>query len=351
LLRTQKKQPPSWRYVPAEAFRSFVTKDIIEYAGSLTFKTILAIFPALVVIVAILGTLGNNERVASRIIEEAESVTPETAWASVGPIFDSILRSQGRELGMGLGIVVLLWTVAGYVRTFGHAMNRIYGVGEGRGILEWNIKMYLLTLALLVTAVFGVLAFGMFGPVAAYFAGRLGITQWMLSAWGAVRWAVILSSLTIFVSLLYRTTSNVKSPKSKILGLGAFISVAGIILSTFAISYYVGKFGNLGATYGALAGVIVVMIWAYISNVVILAGAVIDCEVMRVRQLWHGMDAENGVVVELRNVRGLDSLESKAELSRNRYLSVKNFANGGLSEEFSSEMQTSTDRERTRPPT
>ncbi|MEY8567464.1 YihY/virulence factor BrkB family protein [Corynebacteriaceae bacterium 7-707] len=332
MLRLQKKQLPSWRYVPGESFRSFVTKDVIEYAGSLTFKTILAIFPALIVIVAILGILGNNEQVASRIIEEAESVTPETAWTSVGPIFDSILRSQGRGLGMGLGIAVLLWTVAGYIRTFGHAMNRIYGVGEGRGILEWNIKMYFLTLALLVTAVVGILAFGMFGPVAAYFAGKLGITQWMLSTWGAVRWAVVISSLTIFISMLYRTTSNVKLPKSRILGLGALLSVAGIVLSTLAISYYFGKFGNLGATYGALSGVIVVMIWAYISNVLILAGAVIDCEVMRVRQLWHGMEAEDGVVVELRNVKGLDSLKSKADLSRKRYLRVKNAADGRLLE-------------------
>jgi membrane protein len=289
-----------WRAVPGRALRRFDAYGCVDYAGSLAYRSLLALFPGLIALVSVLSLFGQNERTVLRLLDEARAVTPEQTWDSVRPVLESVLNAPAAGLGLAVGIVTTLWTASGYVKTFGRAMNTIYEVPEGRGVIRWNLQMYLLTAFLLVLAALGVMGLVISGPVADWVGAAVGLRSTVLTVWAVVRWGLVVLAVVVAVVLLYRGTPNIRLRPRTWFSPGAVLAIVGAAGASFLLYVYVARFGRFHATYGALAGIIVLMLWAFLVNAVLLFGAVLDSEIERVRQLRDGLPAEESLQVTAR---------------------------------------------------
>ncbi len=300
-----------WRNVPGRAVRRFGAYGCLDYAGSLAYRSLLALFPGLIALVSVLSLFGQDEDTVLRLLDEAQAVTPEETWSSVRPVLENVLTAPAAGLGLAVGLATTLWTASGYVKTFGRAMNTIYEVEEGRGVVRWNLQMYLLTASLLVLAALGVLSLVVSGPVAAWLGAVVGLREEALSVWAVLRWFLVPLAVILVIVLLYRITPNVRLRPRTWFSPGAVLAIVGAVIASGGLYGYVTWFGRFNATYGALAGIIVLMLWAYLVNAVLLFGAVLDSETERVRQLREGLPAEESLQVTERYTAAVEKRDSQ----------------------------------------
>lgn len=271
---------------------------------------------------SILGLFGQSEETVVSLLNEAEDIVPAAAWGTVELVLENILTTPSAGLGLLVGLLATLWTASGYVKTFGRAMNSIYDTYEGRGLIKYNIQMYLLTAFILVLLALGIIAFSLSGPFAERIGAAVGLADTVLAVWQTVRWIVIGVVVVLLVGLLYRTTPNIRVHGIWWVSPGAGLAIAGAVLASLAFFSYVSNFGNFDATYGALAGVVILMLWIFIVNLLLLIGAILDSEIERVRQLKAGLPAEESLQLEVRDTRAIDKAEDKfaRDVERARYV-------------------------------
>lgn len=303
---------PSWRYVLRTAVRGFVADECVDLASGLTFRMLLSIFPALVALVSILSLLGQSGSVVTQVLDEAERVAPTDTWSTVRPMLDTVLDTPAPGWGLVLGLVIALWSASGYVKAFGRAMNTVVGVREGRGVVVFNLVMYLLTLLILVMGALALLVFVLSGPIAEAVGGLLGMSGIALAVWNVARWFLLAGIVVLVVAFLYHATPNIKQPRFRWLSIGALIAIVVSILASLGFSFYVSQFGALNATYGALTGVIILMVWVFIVNAILLFGAQLDCQIERVRELQSGLPAEEHLQLPVRSTKASDRLAQQA---------------------------------------
>ncbi|WP_297007749.1 YihY/virulence factor BrkB family protein [uncultured Corynebacterium sp.] len=315
---------PAWRRIPGRAVRRFVDQDFVDFVGSLAFRALLALFPGLIALVSILALFGQSEESVIRLLNDVEAVTPEHSWESVRPVLESILRTPQAGLGLVIGLVTTLWTASGYIKTFSRTMNAVYGITEGRGLFKWNMQMYLLTGLFLLLAAVGLIVSVVAGPVAEAVGELIHLETAVITVWRYVRWVLVIMVVVLGVGMLYRITPNVRMRRTwggrhfpwylfwlRWFTVGASLSIVATILATMLFFLYVAKAGSFNATYGALAGVVVLMVWLFIVNAALVFGALIDSEVVRMRQLRAGLPAEETLQLRVRDSSASDKRESK----------------------------------------
>lgn len=284
----------NWGYVFKRAFNKFMTDGSTDLAAGLTYFAVLSIFPALLAIVSTLGVFGQGEATANAIINFLSDYAP----ADIMPLVEEPIRNLSSGSGAGLalliGIVGALWTASGYVGAFGRSMNKIYGVVEGRPI--WILRPFnlLVTACLVLVVVLIMLVLLLSGSVLDFINGIIpdldlsGFT----AIWMWVRWPVVFVLAVALIALLYYGTPNVKQPKVRWISPGALIALITMGIAGIGFTFYVTNFGSYNATYGVIGGVIVLLLFLWIMNNVLLFGAQIDAELERVRELRAGMHSE-----------------------------------------------------------
>lgn len=303
---------PSWRYVFRTAARGFVADECVDLASGLTFRMLLSVFPALVALVSILSLLGQSGSVVTQVLDEVERVAPTDTWSSIRPMLDTVLDTPAPGWGLIVGLAIALWSASGYVKAFGRAMNTVVGVPEGRGVVVFNLVMYLLTLLILIMGALALLVFVLSGPIAEAVGGLLGMSGVALTVWNVARWFLLAGIVVLVVAFLYHATPNIKQPRFRWLSIGALIAIVVSILASLGLSFYVSRFGTFNATYGALAGVIVLMLWVFIVNAILLFGAQLDCAIERVRELQAGLPAEEHLQLPVRSTKASDKQAEQA---------------------------------------
>jgi membrane protein len=294
--------PPSWRRVPARAVKRFFDEDFVDFAGSLAFRSLLALFPGLIALVSILGLFGQSEESVIRLLNHVEEVTPENSWESVRPVLENILRTPQAGLGLVIGLLTTLWTVSGYIKTFSRTMNSVYGITEQRGIFRWNVQMYLLTVLFLLLAAVGLVGAVVAGPVAEAVGELIHLETAVITVWRYARWVLVILVVVLLVGMLYRITPDVRLRRTwggrqfpwflfwmRWFTVGASLAIVATVAATMLFFLYVAEAGSFNATYGALAGVVVLLVWMFIVNAALVFGALIDNEVVRTRRLRAGL--------------------------------------------------------------
>lgn len=306
-------RPPksSWFHILRTAFREFLADESIDLAAGLTFRGLLSVFPALVALVSILSLLGQGGSIITSVLDEAEKAAPTDTLSSARPFLESMLDTPAPGWGLVLGLAIALWSASGYVKAFSRAMNTVVGVPEGRGFFVFNLVMYLLTALILVLGALVLLVFVISGPIAQAVGGLLGMGGVALMVWNVVRWFVLAFSVLLLVALLYHATPNVKGLRFRWLSVGALVAILVSILATLGFLFYISQFGTYNATYGALTGVIIVMLWVFIMNATLLFGAQLDSEIERMRQLREGLPAEEELQLPVRGTKASDKQARK----------------------------------------
>jgi membrane protein len=230
--------------------------------------------------------------------------------------------SSGTGLAFVIGLLTALWSASGYVGSFGRAMNRIYEVGEGRPIWKLRPVMLLVTLITVVLAAAVALALVLTGPAAKAVGNAIGLGSTAVLVWNIAKWPVMLLVVVFIVALLYYATPNVKQPKFRWLSVGAVFAIVVWVLASVAFGFYVANFSSYNKTYGSLAGVIVFLLWLWITNLALLFGAELDAELERGRELQAGVAAEKSVQLPPRDTKKIDKAEEKEreDIARGRRL-------------------------------
>jgi membrane protein len=301
----------SWGGVLKRTVTEFKEDNLTDWAAALTYYGILAIFPALIVLVSILGLVG--ESATQPLIDNLGSVAPGPAQ----DIFTSAIQNlQGSTGAAGIffivGLAGAVWSASGYVAAFMRASNSIYDIEEGRPIWKTLPTRVVLTVVLLVLLAISAVAVTLTGGLAKQVGGVVGLSDTAITVWNIAKWPVLLLVVSFMFALLYWAAPNVKHPKFRWISPGGVLAVIGWLIASVAFAFYVANFGSYNKTYGALAGPIVFLVWLWISNIMVLLGAEFNAELERGRALEAGMPKDREPFVEPRDTRKMSDRKGGA---------------------------------------
>jgi membrane protein len=280
--QTRRSADGSWSAVLKRTVKGVSKDNLTDWAAALTYYGVLAIFPALIVLVSVLGLIG--ESATQPLIDNLGKVAPGPAQE----IFTSAIKNlQGSQGAAGVmfvvGLAAALWSASGYVAAFMRASNAIYDMPEGRPIWKTLPVRVVLTLVLLVLLAITAIGVTLTGALAKEVGGVLGLSDTAVSVWNIAKWPVLLVVVSFMFALLYWAAPNVKHAKFRWVSPGGVLALIGWIIASLAFAFYVANFGSYNKTYGALAGPIVFLVWLWISNLMILLGAEFNAELERGR--------------------------------------------------------------------
>ncbi|WP_265522395.1 YihY/virulence factor BrkB family protein [Oerskovia flava] len=304
---------PSWGYVLKRTVREFSRDQCLDLAAALTFFAVLATAPAIIAVVSLLGLVGDGRQAVDQVLDIAEGVVPAETLAVIEPLVEQASEGGGAGLALVTGLALALWSASGYVGAFSRAMNRVYEIPEGRPVWKLRPAMLVVTLLLVVVAALVAAALVMSGPLARAVGETIGLGDTALSVWNIAKWPVVLLLVVLLVAVLYHATPNVRQPTFRWLSVGAVVAILVWVLASAGFAFYVANFGSYGATYGALAGVIVFLLWMWITNLALLFGAELDAELERGRQLQGGIEAEETIQLPPRDTRASDKRAAQRE--------------------------------------
>ena len=304
---------PSLLYVLRKTAREFQRDQCTDLAAALTYYAVLSLFPALLVVVSMLGVFGQGQRTTDAVLEIVAGIAPSSAVDTLRPTIQQLVEAPSAGFALISGALGALWSASGYVGAFGRAMNRIYEVGEGRPVWKLRPLQLLLTLAGLVMAAAAAFMLAVSGPVAAAVGRAIGVGDLAQTLWSVLRWPVILLFVILAVAVLYYATPNVQQPKFRWISIGAAVAIVTWMVASVLFAFYVANFGSYNKTYGALAGVIVFLLWLWITNLALLFGAELDAELERGRQLQAGLPAERELQLPPRDTRVIEKTEAARE--------------------------------------
>jgi membrane protein len=244
-------------------------------AGGVAFFGFLSIFPALIAMISIYGLVASPETVA-RQVADLSAQLPEDAAQLIGEQLESIATNSGSALTWGLVVSILaaLWSASGGVGNIITAINLAYDEVETRKFIKLKGTALILTLGAIV---FVLITFGLVAVVPVVLdALPLGVVGTVLAQ--VLRWGLLLAVFAGALAVLYRVAPDRDAPKLRWVSLGSVVVTVVWALVSLGFSFYVDNFGSYDKTYGAIAGVIVLMLWLYLTCYLVLLGAEINSE-------------------------------------------------------------------------
>jgi membrane protein len=281
----------AWFGVVRRTFAEFSADDMTDWAAALTYYGILAIFPALIALVSILGLIGTSA--TKPLLDNLGSFAPGPAHQILANALHGLTQSKsGAGILFVVGLAGALWAASGYIGAFIRASNRIWDVEEGRPI--WRILPLRLFITVLMVLLLAASAFAVVvtGPLADRVGKLVGIGGAAVTAWDIAKWPVLILVVSFMFSILYYASPNVRHPSFRWLAPGGVLAVVVWMLVSAAFGLYVANFGSYNKTYGSLGAIIIFLVWLWLSNVAILLGAELNAEITRGRQIEAGQPAE-----------------------------------------------------------
>ncbi|UAW99928.1 YihY/virulence factor BrkB family protein [Halopseudomonas nanhaiensis] len=261
-----------WADLTRRTFKAYARDRMQTYAAALAFRTIFAVFPFFLFLIAILGFLGIPE-FFTWLRQQAEVVLPEAIVEQLNPVIEELKTRRGGAL-VG-GVIVSLWTAALAVRDLMLAMNNAYEVEESRPL--WKIVGITVGTTLAITAMLLLTAgLMLLGPDATqWLSDQLDPGERIAWVWGWLRWPVIVTMLFFIAALLYYVTPDVKQ-RFRFVTPGSLIAVPVWIGASIGFSFYMRNFADYGAVYGGLGAIIMLLLYFYVSSLVLLLGAEVN---------------------------------------------------------------------------
>ncbi|MBF4132972.1 ribonuclease BN [Streptomyces albidoflavus] len=280
----------------------FQDDELADRAAALTYYGVLALFPGLLVLVSLLGVAG--ESATRRVLESIKKMAPGPARDVVTSAVEGVQGAGGvGSLLAVVGVLAALWSASGYVGAFIRSSNAVYDMPEGRPVWKVLPVRVGITVALVVMAVVSALIVVFTGDLARRAGSLLGIGDTALTVWSIAKWPVLLLLVIGMIALLFWAAPNTKGPGFRWVTPGSFLALVIWLLASAGFAVYVANFGSYNKTYGALAGVVVFLVWLWISNIAILLGLEFDAELARERAVVGGHPVDEEPYVEPRDTR------------------------------------------------
>src|SRR5215207_10373502 len=281
----------TWMGTLRRTLREFKEDDLTLLAAALTYYGILSLFPALLVLLALLGLAGTGT--IDTLLNNLGSLTPGATRDVITNAVRNLQNSnQGAGIAFFVGLAGALWSASGYVGGFMKASNVIYEVEEGRKFWKLKPLQILVTVVIVLLTTLIIVAVVVSGPIAKRVGDVIGAGDTAVTVFNIVKWPVIALIVSQIFAFLYWVSPNVKQPGYRWISPGGIVAVALWIAASALFAFYVANFGSYSKTYGSMAAVIIFLVWLWITNLVMLLGAEFNAEVERGRQIEAGHDPE-----------------------------------------------------------
>ncbi|MEU4422768.1 YihY/virulence factor BrkB family protein [Actinoplanes sp. NPDC024001] len=285
-------------------FKQFSEDNISDWAAALTYYGVLSIFPAMIVLISLLGLVGTDGQKA--VSDAIKEIAPNDQLQNLVQTVLGQVKDQGTAgFAAIIGLLVAFWSASGYIAAFMRASNAIYDVPEGRPV--WKT----LPIRVGVTALVGVMlvlsaAIVIFtGDIARVVGEQIGLGEVAVTTWSIAKWPVLVALVSLMFAVLYWASPNAKTGGFRWVSPGGIFAVVLWVAASAAFAIYLANFANYNKTYGTLGGVIAFLVWLWISNIAIMLGAELDAELERGRAIAAGHPADDEPFLELRDTRKL----------------------------------------------
>ncbi|MEU2351675.1 YihY/virulence factor BrkB family protein [Streptomyces misionensis] len=297
---------PAWGAVFKGSLREFQKDQLTDRAAALTYYGMLALFPALLVLVSLLGITGRST--TDRLLADVRQLAPGPARDVLTRSVEQLQNSAGTGSVLAVvGIVVALWSASGYVAAFIRAANAVYDMPEGRPVWRLLPVRVGVTAVLLVLAVLSAVIVVFSGPLARRTGQALGLGDTALTAWSIAKWPVLVILVVVMIAILYWACPNAKVRGFRWITPGSVLALVIWMAASAGFAVYVANFASYNKTYGTMAGIVVFLVWLWISNLALLLGLEFDAETVRQRAVAGGGHPVRGrPVVEPRSTTTWD---------------------------------------------
>jgi membrane protein len=281
----------------------FSEDNLADWAAALTYYGLLALFPALIALVSIVGLFADPQSTTQKVSEIVTQIGPDSAAQTFSGPIESITSNRGAAgVLFVVGLATALWAASGYVGAFMRASNIVYETPEGRPFWKLRPLQMLVALVMVILLALVALALVLTGPLAEAVAEPLGIGDAAVTAWDIAKWPVMLAVVVAMIAVLYYASPNVKLRGLGWVTPGSIVAVVVWLIASAGFAFYVANFGSYDKTYGALGGVVVMLIWLWITNLALLFGHELNAERERSRELAEGEPrAEKEIQLEPRS--------------------------------------------------
>ncbi len=278
--------------------KEFSEDNLTDWAAALTYYGVLALFPALIALLSIIGLLTDPRTLTDALT----AVVPQSAARTLNPVVEQLAGNTAPVgFGLVLGLAGAVWSASGYVGAFTRAANVVYETPEGRKIWKLKPLQLLVTLIGILFAAVIVSMLVLSGPVVDAIGRAIGLGETAMTIWNVVKWPVMVVLLALMIAVLYYSTPNVKLRGFKWVSPGAGVAILVAVVASAAFAFYVANFGSYNKTYGALAGVVIFLIWFWLINLALLFGIEMDAEIERTKELKEGVPrAEKEIQLDAR---------------------------------------------------
>ncbi len=302
---------PSKKAVVRRAAKEFRNDNLTTLAAALTYYAVLSVVPGLIVVISVVGLVGHN--VASRVTSQVESLVPGSSAAFVHSL---ISQAQHHKGGAGItaivGLVIALWSTSSYVNAFRQASNIIYGIGEGRPIWKTVPLRLGVTVVAVVVLVVSAAIVVVSGPVANQVGNAVGAGRVAVVVWDVAKWPVLLILVSVLFAVLFWASPNAKQGGIRWISPGGVIATLLWLAVSALFALYVTNFSSYEKTYGSLAGVVIFLVWLWLTNVALLLGAEVNAEFEHARAIAGGLPEDVRPFAEPRDTRKLDEGDRQA---------------------------------------
>jgi membrane protein len=291
---------PAWGGVLKRTMREFKGDNLTDLAAALTYYGVLAIFPMLIVIVSVLGLIGNS--VTQPLLQNVSAIAPGAAQSILKSAITNIQSHKGTAGVLFIvGLLAALWSASGYIAAFMRASNVVWDVPEGRPFYKTipiRLAVTLITVVLLTVSAAAVV---LTGSLAGKLGNVIGVGSTAVTIWDIAKWPVMVVLVSFILAILYYAAPNVRQPGFAWVSPGSVLAVVLWIVASALFAFYVASFSSYNKTYGAMASVVVFLVWLWLTNVAILLGAEFNAELERGRQIIGGHPEEQEPYLPLRD--------------------------------------------------
>jgi len=279
------------RVLPAlrRTLAEFRDDNLTDWAAALTYYGLLALFPGLIALVSIVGLVGDPRGATETITEIVTAIGPQSAAQTFAGPIESVASDRGTAgAAFVLGLALALWSASGYVGAFIRASNVIYETREGRPFWKLRPLQVAVTLTMVLLGVMLVVGLVLTGPVVDAVAEPLGVGSTAVTLWNIAKWPAMAAVFVLMVGVLYYASPNAKIRGFRWVTPGSLVAIVAWAIASAGFALYVANFGSYDKTYGTLAGLVVLLVWLWISNVAILFGHELNAELEREAEIEEG---------------------------------------------------------------
>jgi membrane protein len=271
------------KHTLARALGAFRRHGMTDWGAAMTYFLVMSLFPGLLVGVSLLGVFGEATIISDATKYLRDVGAPAEVVDAVESSLEALITSSSGKAGVALvfGVLIGLNGASGAFGAAGRALNVVYGSDEDRGFVRRKLSDVGWTAVVILLGIVGLVSVLLGGQVAKDLLGAFGIGDTAATVWTYVRWPVAMLAMMLAFAIVYAFAPDLAHRRFRWISPGSAFAVVVWLAASGLFFLYVSNFGSYGATYGAFAGAVILLLWLYLTSLAFLLGGELNGEIER----------------------------------------------------------------------